>query len=512
MYKNLFGTTLAAVLIVSCESKQDAMINYAGQHPPGDTAIIFAPGLISTHNYEHSAPAFSPDGKLVLWTVVNKSYRGSIYEMVFENGEWSGPYRPSFADSSADDYYPGFSGDGKKLYFSSRRNMPAGYPDTKDMRIWEVERTADGWSAPRPVDTTVSTGVEYAHSAANSGNIFFSVPLSGGNNMNIFSSEFKSGKYTPPVQLPYNLNSIGYEDGPYIAPDESFLIFESNRPEGIDGSIDLYISFRNDNGSWSLPVNMGPKINSAASERFAKLSPDGKYLFFGTNRNMSDSNWGFDIYWIDAKVINDIRNSGNITDRIPDSLGSSILISMNNQDTDGLSSGLKEWLSKHPNSLDAVIMYSAALRRQKKYAEAETLLESVNSAFKNSPATVLEKSLVKTALNQGDAADTLLQTILQPGPRQAERMEYLSNALLDMGMFEASERYFDQCMQLQPNPYQYLRRARKYATIGKNDKALNYAGKAAEYGIYSISDYENDSELKTLKDHPGWNKLLNKLK
>lgn len=512
MHKCLFRIPLMIILFIACKGRHDPIINYAGQLPPGDTASIFAPGLVSTNNYEHSAPAFSPDGKLVLWTVVDRSYRGSLYEMIFENGKWSTPHRPSFADSTADDYYPGFSGDGKKLYFSTRRKMPAGYPDTKDMRIWEVERTADGWSTPHPVDTTVSTGIEYAHSVANSGSIFFSVPIGGGNNMNIFASDFKSGKYSSPAQLPYNLNSIGYEDGPFIAPDESFLIFESNRPEGIDGSIDLYISFRNKDGLWSLPVNMGPKINSTAAERFAKLSPDGKYLFFGTNRNMSDSNWGFDIYWIDAKVIDEIRNSSNRTDLISDSLGNSILSSMNNQNTNGLNSGLSEWLSSHPNSLDAIIMYSAALRKQKKYTEAEKLLENVIPGFKNSPAILLEKALVKTGMNQKNEVNALLQTILQPGQRQVERMEYLSNALLDMGMFEESEKYFDQCMQLQPNPYQYLRRARKYATLGKNEKALSYAGKAVDNGINSRADYENDPELKTLKDYPGWNKLLNKLK
>ena len=120
-----FGRLLAIVMWVlslSCKQK-NAGINYLGQNPPGVTAELFSPGLISTDSMEHSSPAFSPDGKVVLWTVLNQSYRASMMEMNFENGKWSTPHRPTFADSTADDYYPSFSPDGKKLYFSSRRRV-----------------------------------------------------------------------------------------------------------------------------------------------------------------------------------------------------------------------------------------------------------------------------------------------------------------------------------------------------------------------------------------------------
>ena len=48
---------------------------------------------------------------------------------------------------------------------------------------------------------------------------------------------------------------------------------------------------------------MGPKINTEKSERFAGLSPDMKYLFFGSDRNGNS-----DIFWIDAKVIDELRS------------------------------------------------------------------------------------------------------------------------------------------------------------------------------------------------------------
>ena len=47
---------------------------------------------------------------------------------------------------------------------------------------------------------------------------------------------------------------------------------------------------------------MGAKVNSEWAERFARISPDGKYLFFGRN-----TSHGFDIYWIDAGIINELK-------------------------------------------------------------------------------------------------------------------------------------------------------------------------------------------------------------
>lgn len=305
--KRIVYCLFSATCISGTSHAQDKRptIDYLGQQLPGMTARVFAPGIITTNNYEHSSPAFSPDGKLVLWTVVSKQYRASMLQMKHENGRWSAPHRPSFADSTADDYYPSFSADGRTLYFSSRRKAPAGYPEASDIRIWQVKREGDDWGKPQQFDTTVSRGGDYAHSVAANGTVYFSG--GSGPNFNIRSAAKQTGSYTEPVLLAYSINSMGYEDGPCIAPDESFLIFESHRPEGIDGSIDLYISFKTKNGGWSLPVNMGPKVNSASAERFAKLSPDGKWLFFGSNRNMSAENWGFDIYWIDAGLINELK-------------------------------------------------------------------------------------------------------------------------------------------------------------------------------------------------------------
>jgi len=280
---------------------------YFGQKPPGMTATLFAQGIISTDSIEHSAPAFSPDGKTVLWTRIYPGKPAFLVEMKMVNGRWTKPQPPSFANKDADDFYPDFSVDGKELFFSSRRSLPSGYPKKEDMWIWKVEKKSSGWGLATPLDSTIIKGFEYAHSVSKKGTLFFSSRRKGARDFDIFCSQYVNGTYQPPRLLDTNINKAGYEDGPFIAPDENYLIFESQRPESIDGSIDLYISFKQKGGSWGHPKNMGPKINSKFSERFARLSPDGKYLFFGSNRRQQTDNLYYDIFWIDASVIDELR-------------------------------------------------------------------------------------------------------------------------------------------------------------------------------------------------------------
>lgn len=275
---------------------------YLGQQPPGNEAVVFAKNIISTELYEHSAPAFSADGKTVLWTVVERYKPARLLEMTMEGDKWSEPHAPSFADSAYDDFYPFFSYDGKQLFFSSRRLLPSG-STIKDIALWVVERKENNWGTPVPLDSSVSKGFEYAHSLSRHGNLFFSCRESINNNAlwTIYTSKFTNGKYSIPQPLDAAINDGSYVDGPFISPDESFLIFESDR-EGGKGSIDLYICFK-ENGKWGTPKNMGPKINSSKAERFAGLSPDGKYLFFGSNRATELP----DVYWISSAVINELK-------------------------------------------------------------------------------------------------------------------------------------------------------------------------------------------------------------
>lgn len=143
-------TLIFVVMIFSCSQaeKKEITIDYFGQKPPVENAELFAPGIISTNAFEHSAPAFSPDGKTVLWAIMEMpSYHTSILEMNYANGKWSLPHSPSFSDSAANDVYPCFSTDGKQLYFSSSRMERVDETSVKGNTIWKVEKNENGWYA-----------------------------------------------------------------------------------------------------------------------------------------------------------------------------------------------------------------------------------------------------------------------------------------------------------------------------------------------------------------------------
>ena len=379
------------------------------------------------------------------------------------------------------------------------------------MRIWEVEWNSGHWKDALPFDTTVSQGKEFAHSIASNGTLYFSVAPESGRNMNVLKAEMKNGRYAKPMALPFSINSVDYEDGPYIAPDESFLILESQRPEGIGGSLDLYISFKADDNRWTLPMNMGPTINTTYSERFARLSPDGKYLFFGSSRNQSADNFGFDIYWIDARIIDELRADA-LRQIIDQPLGDEILTALSRKENQRSGELLRQWLDNHPHNLDATILYSSALRKLQRCADANKLLDNTPLTWKDNTNILMEMALVKTCLHKDDEAEIVLSPLLATGDQQRDRYIHLSNELLEMGMFQKSDLYFIKAMDSHSNMYDYYRRAQAYALVGETGKAIHYLQKAVDQGYNFKGEIENDKSFALLKSDARWEKLVAQLK
>ena len=109
---------------------------------------------------------------------------------------------------------------------------------------------------------------------------------------------FPSGAgYTSPEALVGRANSPYADVHPVIAPDESYVIFDSTRPDGM-GWADLYISFRRPDGTWGEAVPMGEVVNNRTNNICPSLSPDGEFLFFTSNN---------DIYWVSTEAIAKLR-------------------------------------------------------------------------------------------------------------------------------------------------------------------------------------------------------------
>ncbi len=295
---------------------------FLGQKPPGSIPEIFAPGSITTEYHEHSSPVFSPDGNEVYWSVFYNFWGPQvIIFMRYENDRWSqagvAPFSGQYSDGN-----PCISSDGKKLFFESSRPINKDDSYTGDINIWVVEKENKSWGEPKNLSSIINTGKwERGPSISNNGNLYFCSMRDGGHGkMDLYRSEFKNGSYLEPENLGNQINTSGYESWPFISPDESYLIFESS-------SAELYISFRNSDGSWSEPVNMSQKLNFTGSQdRFPRLSNDGSYLFFVSNKRIGNPYFEFilelneikqkakniyngmgNIFWVDAIVIEDLK-------------------------------------------------------------------------------------------------------------------------------------------------------------------------------------------------------------
>jgi len=302
---------LIIVSFLLAQNEVDLKGAYFGQNPPGDTPELFAPGIVSTCK-EHSAAMFTPDGNEVWFA---RLFPSAIYFMKPEDGKWTKPQVAPFS-GQYDDLYPHLSRDGNKIIFCSRRPVEKGGKTLPrgQGHLWGVERTKNGWSEPRHLGAIINSSIRQgASSLSKNGTLYFNRKNSKHPewSIDIYRAKLVNGQYEKPENLGKPINSETPDHSPFIAPDESYIIFSSFRPGGY-GMSDLYISFRKDNGTWAKPKNLGRTINSTAKDEYPYISPDGKYLFFNSNRpsvlnqNKIPDGPG-NIYWVKASFIDKLK-------------------------------------------------------------------------------------------------------------------------------------------------------------------------------------------------------------
>jgi len=167
------------------------------------------------------------------------------------------------------------------------------------------ERTASGWSEEKSL-----------------GPLFQQIPImrltASADNTYVFDereeigtirySRLVDGKREQPKAFGKNINSGKWTGHPFIAADESYLIWDSERDGGF-GGVDLYISFRQDDNSWGAAINMGADINTEVDNAYGSVTSDEKYLFFHSVKVSTESfsEWEANIFWVDAQIIETLR-------------------------------------------------------------------------------------------------------------------------------------------------------------------------------------------------------------
>jgi hypothetical protein len=205
------------------------------------------------------------------------------------------------------DLYPSLTLDGKRLFFTSQRPLrPSDPPLPRGQGLlWYVERMGSGWSEPKFFDVVSDPrALPSCVSVAANGNIYMQSknPEAGAGSSDIYRVRFVDGRYLQPEKIEA-ISSPSPDNSPFIAPDESYLLWSSFR--GGYGLSDLFVSFRQSDGDWSGPRNLGPQLNSGAKEEFPYVTPDGRFLFFNSNRASTLNGDRIpdgpgNIYWVDA--------------------------------------------------------------------------------------------------------------------------------------------------------------------------------------------------------------------
>jgi hypothetical protein len=187
-------------------------------------------------NFSESSPVVSDDETMIVFSRSLQFYDAIMYS-IRVNGQWTTPVNMNEILKVDRDLYPAsFSKDGKTLYLYSS----AGY---------------DG---------------------------------------NIYTTQYISNTWTPPIALNGNINTKYWESHASVSHDNRKLYFTSNRKGGY-GGLDIYVSERDSSGDWGKPENLGPSINTRYNENTPFLSEDDKILFFSSRGHKTMG--GYDIFY-----------------------------------------------------------------------------------------------------------------------------------------------------------------------------------------------------------------------
>jgi hypothetical protein len=189
-------------------------------------------------------------------------------------------------NSPFNDFCPSPLRDGQGFMFVSNRPGGCGGADIYMTRYDPV----NGWEEPLNLGCDVNSSADEAGpvlSFAEPGppTLYFSSFRPGGpGGSNLYLSRMTGGWSFDSAELVPGVNSDYDDMQPSVHRDGRELVFASTRPGGL-GLSDIWSASRDSSaGEWSAPVNLGPNVNSPASETRPSLSWDARTLLFGSTR------------------------------------------------------------------------------------------------------------------------------------------------------------------------------------------------------------------------------------
>ncbi|MBI5917691.1 MAG: PD40 domain-containing protein [Bacteroidetes bacterium] len=235
---------------------------------------------INTPNAEY-LPTITADGEALIYTAV-RGGQEDFYRSEKVNGQWQRGEPITAVNTPNNEGAQSISADGKFLVFTAchRRDGMGGCD------LFFAELKNDKWTAVRNLGAPVNTpGWESQPSISADGKtLFFTSERRGGlGSKDIWVSYRQAnGKWGEPQNLGAPVNTTGEDQSPFIHSDGQTLYFMSNGHPGM-GGFDIYLSRRQPDGKWGEPQNLGYPINSEGNEGALSVSLDGKTAFFATD-------------------------------------------------------------------------------------------------------------------------------------------------------------------------------------------------------------------------------------
>jgi hypothetical protein len=301
------GAVLFGIL-VGCTHQADSpglSGPYLGQEPPGTAAEVFAPNVVSTESNEVMF-GFFDDGALFFFERTPLDFEADwihapVYRTEITDGLWTEPEKSTVTGRPWYCEYPE-APEGTVVLFPWRKNLDGSGPRL-DIDIWRAVKGPKGWAEPVRLGLPVNTdSFDSWPSLSRKETLYFFSSREGGlGRLDLYRSALQGSEYSEVENLGDVINTEFNDHDPFIAPDESYLLWCSNRPGGL-GKNDLYVSYRMPDGAWTTPRNLGDRINTPGDETRPYVTADGKYLFF----NSTDSG-SRDIYWVDTGILDTYR-------------------------------------------------------------------------------------------------------------------------------------------------------------------------------------------------------------
>lgn len=266
---------------------------YFGQKPPGLIPEVFAPDVVSINGRFESTISFSPDLKELYFEAKHEGEAFQIYFSKLVNGAWTPIKKVNFTKGNKkEEMHPFVSPNGERVYFTAFDSI------FSDERIWYVNRLENSWSDAIKLNSPVNDdNIFFPNHTKNGGLYYFNLTK-----FKTYYAPNKNGNFIEPQVV-----EIDKGHHAFISPNDDYLLVTArNNEEENRKDNDIYVYFKNQDGTWSNPINLGATINTNVSEKTPSISPDGKYLFFG--RDERDIEPGLaNIYWVSTEVIEKLR-------------------------------------------------------------------------------------------------------------------------------------------------------------------------------------------------------------